>query len=650
MAVSLCPAGHPLRAIHLIAQGQFYANQFERHDFKNLDDMEKTIALIEEAVEAMPGDTPERGGALIILGRMLSMRFAMNKNPQDMNLSLNHYREAAALPNGYPLKRIKAARSAIRLLNGTDEWAEMNSLGEMALEILPLACGRYQRLDDQQEALLQTSGLAADVCSISLKMGLPEDALRKLEFGKGLVIGYMIDNHDDLKVLRRSEESGVDLAAKYESIKRRLYLSPDDLDLQITESKMRDRRAAARDMEECLKQIRQIKGNEYFLRGLPLDQMRRCGDEGPIVVVNVTAIDSSAILISKSRINAIVLPDIKIPDIPDFFSTNIRIFGYQQKTAAREGKLKIKSDSVRTSTNDEGSLEWLWRTCVSVVLDALKESEMITSTDLFPRIWWIGSGVASAFPFHAAASGKEGEDALSQMIPSYVPSFKTLLHSRQLSREYRKSGPEKQRVTVVTMAKTPGYDSLPGVTNESHAIKDACAESYNCRVLEQPDVWLVLQSIVDSDIMHFACHGSSDIKNPIQSHLMLQKSDENGAKIDKLTVSRILGVTGSHFAWISFLSACSTAETRGSALADEGLHISSALQLAGFVHVIGSIWVVDDEVSVYVASSFYKNLIKKGSLGLGNREVAEALRESVLEARKRYSEPWKWAAYIHSGA
>jgi CHAT domain-containing protein len=68
------------------------------------------------------------------------------------------------------------------------------------------------------------------------------------------------------------------------------------------------------------------------------------------------------------------------------------------------------------------------------------------------------------------------------------------------------------------------------------------------------------------------------------------------------------------------------------------------------VHVIGSIWVVDDEVSVYVASSFYKNLIKKGSLGLGNREVAEALRESVLEARKRYSEPWKWAAYIHSGA
>jgi CHAT domain-containing protein len=188
------------------------------------------------------------------------------------------------------------------------------------------------------------------------------------------------------------------------------------------------------------------------------------------------------------------------------------------------------------------------------------------------------------------------------------------------------------------------------VTQESDAIKNACAESYNCGVLKQPDVQLVLQSIVDSDIMHFACQGSSDIKVPTQSHLMLQRTSEHGAEIDKLSVSKILGVIGSRFAWISFLSACSTAEIRGSELADEGLHISSALQLAGFVHVIGSIWPVDDEVSVYVASSFYKNLINKSGPGLGNREVAEALRQSILDVRKRYSEPWKWAAYIHSGA
>jgi CHAT domain-containing protein len=205
-------------------------------------------------------------------------------------------------------------------------------------------------------------------------------------------------------------------------------------------------------------------------------------------------------------------------------------------------------------------------------------------------------------------------------------------------------------VTVVTMATTPGHSDLPGVSNESDAINDACTKIYNCRVLKQPDVDLVLKSIVDSEIVHFACHGISDVRIPIQSHLMLQKNGELGVVIDKLSVSKILGVKESRFAWISYLSACSTAETRGSELADEGLHISSALQLAGFAHVIGSIWSVDDTVSVHVASSFYKNLVTKRRLGLGNRAVAEALREAILDVRKRYSRPWKWAAYIHSGA
>jgi hypothetical protein len=481
-------------------------------------------------------------------------------------------------------------------------------------------------------------------------MGTPEDALRKLEFGKGVLIGYMIDNGDDLKVLRESGESGADLATKYESIRRRLYLSPEDPEPKIDDSHMRDRRVAARDMEECLERIRQTKGNENFLRELPVDQMKNCADEGPIVVVNVTDINSNAILISTSRVHAIALPDIETHGIPDFLFTSLRDFGSHQESAKREGKLKIKSDFLHKSMNNEASLAWLWRTCVKVVLDALKASGMISTTGALPRIWWIGSGVASDFPFHAATGFQDGEDALSQMIPSYTLSIKTLLHSRQRSQEYQKSAPEKQRVTIVAMAKTPGHVDLPGVTQESDAIKNACAKSYNCRVLKQPDVRLVLQSIVDSDIMHFACHGSSDIKIPTQSHLMLQRTGEHGVEIDKLGVSKILGVIGSRFAWISFLSACSTAETRGSALADEGLHVSSALQLAGFVHVIGSIWPVDDEVSVYVASSFYKNLISKGGQGLGNHDVAEALRESILDVRKRYSEPWKWAAYIHSGA
>jgi hypothetical protein len=647
-AVSLCAEGHPHRAYYQLNLGRVYGRQFDRHGRKNIEDLDKAITLVENTLRLTSVDTPGRVEPLIYLGCMLPMRFLIKEDPEDMADGLRYYKEAVALSNGYPLLRIKAARFAIRLLKMTKDWAEMKSLGETAMQLLPLVCGRYQSLDDQQQALIQTSGLAADVCSILLKMGSPEEALRKLEFGKGLVIGYLIDNRDDLMALRASCP---ELSRKYESIRRRLYLSPDELEPRITESQMRERRTAAQDMDKCLQEIRQTEGHEDFLGELPVDQMMACAEEGPIVVVNVTDISSNAILISTSQVRAIALPNIEPSSIPDFISDNIRGFGSFEEEFNRDRKLTVVSELWRKSMSKEDSLAWLWRTCVKVVLDELKVAGMISAEGLLPRIWWIGSGVASSFPFHAAGSSfQNGEDALSQMIPSYSPSIKTLLHSRQRSQGYQQSPRVEQRVTVVTMATTPGHATLSGVSKESDAIKEACDGIYSHRELRQPDVRLVLKSIADSDIVHFACHGASDVRNPTQSFLLLQKNGQLGAVGDKLSVSKMLGVEGTRFAWISYLSACSTAETRVSQLADEGLHISSAMQLAGFAHVIGSIWPVDDTVCVDVASSFYKSLIAKRDQWPGNRAVADALREAILHVRQRYSTPWKWAAYIHSGA
>jgi hypothetical protein len=121
MAVSLCPKGHPHRAYYLLAQGQFYANQFERHGCKNAEDLETTIALAEESLGLTPDDMPERVQALLLLGISLPMRFMIKGNPQDVALGLSYYKKAAAMPNGYPLLRIEAARFAIRLLRATED-------------------------------------------------------------------------------------------------------------------------------------------------------------------------------------------------------------------------------------------------------------------------------------------------------------------------------------------------------------------------------------------------------------------------------------------------------------------------------------------------------------------------------------------------
>lgn len=97
---------------------------------------------------------------------------------------------------------------------------------------------------------------------------------------------------------------------------------------------------------------------------------------------------------------------------------------------------------------------------------------------------------------------------------------------------------------------------------------------------------------------------------------------------------------------LAYLSACGTARS-GFTVMDEGLHLAGGLQLAGFRHVVGTLWEIEDTLSVRIAEQVYE--------GLGApRPVADrapyAVREAVRGIRDRYPRtPSLWAAHIHVG-
>jgi CHAT domain-containing protein len=289
---------------------------------------------------------------------------------------------------------------------------------------------------------------------------------------------------------------------------------------------------------------------------------------------------------------------------------------------------------------------------VQVILEELQDDQPSASEEL-PRIWWIGTGIAGSFPFHAAGQYTEdySENALSRMIPSYTPTIKALAHSRLCASRAAKLSNDKISVLMVTMPKTPGQKTLDGVDHEKVAIQESAKDFYTVKTLEYPTAEHVLNDMKGFDIVHFACHGSSDSANPSNSHLLLPKNDVSGPIVDKLTVSDISNADTLGQAWIAYLSACSTAEVKAERFADESLHIASAFQVAGFAHVIGSLWSADDDVCVRVARLFYDSLTRSGTAVRQNRAVAEALRSALVQVRSDFiRDPSVWAPYIHSGA
>jgi CHAT domain-containing protein len=80
------------------------------------------------------------------------------------------------------------------------------------------------------------------------------------------------------------------------------------------------------------------------------------------------------------------------------------------------------------------------------------------------------------------------------------------------------------------------------------------------------------------------------------------------------------------------------------------VHITGAFHLAGYRHVIGTLWPISDEASVEVASDFYRDLTRSGTQPVNTGRAALALHRATRRLRNQTREaPSMWAPYTHTG-
>lgn len=138
-----------------------------------------------------------------------------------------------------------------------------------------------------------------------------------------------------------------------------------------------------------------------------------------------------------------------------------------------------------------------------------------------------------------------------------------------------------------------------------------------------------LQALQECTVFHFAGHGHVNPKDPAQSLLLLRDWQTN-----PLTVSDLRELNMHVSApFLGFLSACSTSANERIRLVDEAIHLAGSLQLAGFRHVVGTLWEVDDECCVDVARTVYETLRDEG---MTDAAVCRALHKAVRKVRDRY--------------
>ncbi|PVH97454.1 hypothetical protein DM02DRAFT_533118 [Periconia macrospinosa] len=626
----------------LFTLGITYMKRLE--ESKLMLDLENAVAYSIAAVSATPEGHAMLAMMLNHLGHQLNAAEILCQRDEKIDEMraadriLDCFMKSWKCAGGDPLSRIDSANQAIKILIELQDWGEAHKIAYEAIGLLSTLSNRSLNSGDQQHFIAEFAGVVGVACSLSIQLN--EDvtkALEVIENGRGLILGLIIDSRRDISQL----ETDYPIQAKrYLGFQMDLSAPVERSNSKLQDRMMERRIRTARELENCIQEIRQLPRYERFLLGQSWEDLQASVTEGAIVIVNISSFRSDAIMISKSAITTVHLPEITHGTVDGWVKEDLP--NYKTREGYRVNNRRYRE-----------ILMELWHNCVQPVIKDLEGHHGFMS-DTTPRIWWIGVGLATYLPFHAAGDLSPGSrnNTLSRVISSYTPTIKSLSFARERLVEAWKHIADNPKLFIATMPTTPGLNDLIGVVTEGNLIKQVTNGKFETQSAELPSALDVVGHLKKANLIHFACHGLADMKDPFESSLVFQRTapDASAPQQDLLKVRQISheNVEG---VFLAYLSACSTAENRAIELADEVIHIASGFQVAGFPHTIGSMWLSYDEMSIDMAGIFYTQLTENTTILGDSKAVPLALHKSILQVcKKKWKQPLAWAQYIHLGA
>ncbi|MFF5488286.1 CHAT domain-containing protein [Streptomyces virginiae] len=670
-AMRATPTDHPDRAGRLSNLSLTLRSRFERTGVPV--DLDEAVESGRQAVSSIPDDHPDRAAMLSNLGGTMRTRFQQTMDAPDADEALGAFSNAVNVATAAPSIRIQAARAAAELAAGSRIDLAVDLL-ETGIRLLPRVAPRQLHRSDQQYALGGCAGLASDAAALLLSTDqatgpdrerYATQALQILESGRAVLISQALDTRNDLTDLRRQSP---DLAARFTRLRDQLDRSSlaverTDIDGKADNARwdreIQDRHRLATQFDRTVAEIRELEGFRSFMLPPKLEDLVAEARQGPVAVFNVSGYSSDALLLTADGVGRLSLPELAhdtLVEKIDLFHKALRSTGeatlsWEQRAAAQDMLSEI--------------LEWLWDAAAEPVLEELGFTLEPPTEAAWPRLWWAPGGLLGQLPLHAAGYHRQRADShgrrtvMDRVISSYTPTVRALRHARQPTATTSKPG----SALIVAMPTTPGENPLHHVATEAEMLRHRLPSS--TLLIEESDAegepgiitpytptkTRVLTSLPEFSIVHFACHGASDPKDPSQSRLLLHDHES-----DPLTVASLASIKLDQ-AGLAYLSACRTAFTGATDLIDESIHLASAFQVAGFRHVVGTLWEVDDAIAARIAEAFYSAL--QTASGLSTNNAAQALHHAVRRVRDGAyltgpndltQVPSLWAAYVHAGA
>ncbi len=591
MAVQRTPPDSPALPSRLNNLGTGLSDHYAHTG--QLADLEEAIGFYETAVQRTPPDSPHLSGYLTNLGIGLGDRYACTGQLADLEEAIRTWRDACqrglGIDRGAALMAARTWGRSALVRHAWEEGSEAYAIGLAALEQLYKAQALRQ---DRQSWQKDAPDLVINAAYALVRTNQLEQAVMVLEQGRarGLHESLARDQAD----LRDLQQDAPELFAAYEDAAGRLHkLEAVERQQQIgwesntpppDWSAHRQQVAeATQRLDEAIARIRQLPNHATFLTPPDFTAVTAAVQpDTPLLYLVTTAVGSLGLLVQQAPPTSTKTVTITPIWADTFTEADLNIFLVQQDDGQVTGGYL---------PGQLGQTAWL-QASLANGLPQFGEKLMgpiaARLHDLDPdlkQVTLIPTGRLSLLPLHAAHYLQDGQETtfIDRFTVSYAPSAQVLAHSQQ---KMAQNGADELPWLLAVGNPLPSSKcSLPFARLEAEQIAGFFPGKTHLFCETAAHYEAVTAHLPQAAYLHFSCHGTFDVNQPLASGLLL--SDDR-----LLTLADILDQFSLTQARLVVLSACKTAMTDFQNVPDEVVGLPAGFLQGGPVHVfeVDSSW------------------------------------------------------------
>ncbi|MGG6269100.1 CHAT domain-containing protein [Leptolyngbya sp. AN03gr2] len=608
------------------------------------DNLEQAIIAYEQALQVRTRNASPEDWAMT--QNNLALAYAdriCGERADNLEQAITAYEQTLQIftRNAFPNACRRTSRNLGDLHFQQQNWNAAKTAYSNALKAAEILYQSCILLESKAAELAETADLPRRTAYVLAQTGNLTQAVETLEQGRARGLSESLNR--DRADLAQLQQRHPDLYSQYQTLTQSLRNLESTQREQTTSSDRQQptpettREAAIalrQQLDHLIQHIRQVPNYENFLTLPKFAEVHAATQPNrPLVYLISTSAGSLALLVTPDNIDAIWLNNFTDTELTDLLN-NTWFAAYNQFQRDRQGWY----DAIDHVTRQ------LWKPLMEPLIRHL-QTHNVDQAVLIP------TGYLSLLPLHAAwtedATKPTGRRyALDDIHFTYTPNAKSLTAAQAIA------------------TRTP-TDSILAIDNPTQNLKDsereikaAIASFHQRTVLRHNEATIkeVRSHLSEAEIVHFSCHGTANLADPLNSGLSMSDGLLTLRDILALNLSDRGGIR------LAILSACGTGLT-GIENADEAIGLPTGLLQAGVAGVIGSLWSVFGLSTMILLTRFYDLWRTDGLEPAIALNQAQRWMHSTTDGEKArycglitlnpsdraYAHPFHWAAFSYLG-